>query len=187
MIDSVREKSPKLNNGGSGIMKPVNILFCDDNPWRHELFVTRVAQPLLNEAPEGSFKFFFSESLAKFVEDEYSNIGKKLGAKSVESWIEEEKLRADLVVTDLDFTQFGKGNLRTGLEIIEYCQKFAVPWCQYLLISADLAWIANERQFIKLVERGMKYVELNKVSAEDNWNLVKKQVKTLIEEVRKKP
>jgi len=100
-----------------------NVLFCDDLDDRHQAFRKFVENPLKEQefigsarrsikmAPKYDFEFFYSQSLDLDRECDIPN------ARPVKAFIAEGK-RFDVVVTDMNFEDYGSGH--TGLAIIEF-------------------------------------------------------------------
>ncbi len=113
-------------------MRELNILFGDNVDWKHKAFREKVSAKLKQADKE--ITIHHTQSLSVRYESNYTQTCKKLGAKSVETWVREEK-KFDLIITDLDYElDIKMGDQQTGLDIIDYVNDSNVkwPWTKYI-------------------------------------------------------
>jgi CheY-like chemotaxis protein len=133
----------------------LDILFCDDQPEKHDLFLVHVANRLKKEFKSYNFTFYHSQSLAEDYEDNYYGRCKDVGAKAVRTWLKEGK-RFDLVITDMNYERGNvkMGTSETGLDIIREVHQYSQersPWTRFILITAYPETAAVQR-YVEVAE-----------------------------------
>lgn len=154
----------------------IRVLFCDNEPGRHEIFLRYVVPFLQERFSEYELLVDHSQSLEEGYEDDYSPSLKEKGAKSFSTFMK-RKWKGDLVISDIDFfKKVEMGSPLTGFEILKKLASHSrrLWWCEALLITRYYAE-QDHKPYIKagaLMPGRWSVVDLTG-EPEKNWELVR--------------
>src|ERR1022692_347576 len=117
------------------IRNEVHVLFCDNEPGRHELFLRFVLPSLKKAFPTYNVLAHHSQSLGPEYEANYDSTLKAKNAKSVWTFLADRQ-DWDLIISDIDFEKkYRMGSPRTGVDILRVIDSKRLIWTEAILIT----------------------------------------------------